>query len=63
MEDAGMESWVDGVGNVHGRLVGVWRHRQQQQGAGEEGGEHGASRPPPAVLVGSHYDTVLDGGA
>ncbi len=65
MEDAGLETWVDGVGNVHGRLVGVWRQPRQQHGEeeGEHEVEHDAGRPPPAVLVGSHYDTVLDGGA
>ncbi len=38
-----MESWIDVVGNVHGRL-------------------NGSNPGAPAVVVGSHYDTVLDGG-
>eukprot|EP00803_Ostreobium_quekettii_P000066 evm.model.scf_4391.2 EVM.evm.TU.scf_4391.2 scf_4391:1938-4777(-) len=44
MLDAGLESWIDAVGNVHGRANG--------------------SSPDdlPAVMVGSHYDTVIDGG-
>ncbi|GLC49316.1 hypothetical protein PLESTB_000206000 [Pleodorina starrii] len=44
MSDCGMESWVDAVGNVHGRI------RSIREGA-------------QALLLGSHYDTVLDGGA
>lgn len=43
MEDAGLETWNDAVGNVHGRANG--------------------SRPDlPAILIGSHYDTITDGG-
>lgn len=38
-----MRSWMDGVGNVHGRV---------------EGREAGA----PALVMGSHYDTVVDAG-
>ncbi|EFJ50254.1 hypothetical protein VOLCADRAFT_58608, partial [Volvox carteri f. nagariensis] len=44
MQDCGMESWIDVVGNVHGRIK-----------ASRDGTQ--------AVLLGSHYDTVLDGGA
>ncbi|KXZ47303.1 hypothetical protein GPECTOR_36g29 [Gonium pectorale] len=44
MRDCGMETWVDAVGNVHGRIKAA--HDAQQ-----------------TVLLGSHYDTVLDGGA
>eukprot|EP00798_Chlamydomonas_sp_ICE-L_P018677 gene18677-25196_t len=43
MEEAGMETWIDVIGNVHGRINGTERDAQ-------------------AVLVGSHYDTVLDAG-
>lgn len=43
MEEAGMESWIDAVGNVHGRV-------------------NGSHPEAPALLLGSHYDTVLDGG-
>ncbi len=43
MGAAGMEAWVDAVGNVHGVV---------------NGSDPGA----PATLIGSHYDTVLDGG-
>lgn len=44
MQDCGMETWVDEVGNVHGRI------RARRDGT-------------QTVLLGSHYDTVLDGGA
>ncbi len=44
MNETGMESWIDAVGNVHGRI------RASTSGA-------------RTVLLGSHYDTVLDGGA
>ena len=42
MEKAGMHTWIDGIGNVHGRIEG------------RSGG--------PALIMGSHYDTVVDGG-
>ncbi|PNH03393.1 Allantoate deiminase, chloroplastic [Tetrabaena socialis] len=48
MRDCGMESWVDAVGNVHGRINAT---------------APGGGAVLPAVLLGSHYDTVLDGGA
>ncbi len=38
-----MESWIDAVGNVHGRINGSFPNS-------------------PALVLGSHYDTVLDGG-
>jgi allantoate deiminase len=38
-----METWIDAVGNVHGRV-------------------DGSNPDAPAILIGSHYDTVLDGG-
>ena len=38
-----MESWIDAVGNVHGRINGSDPSRR-------------------AILMGSHYDTVLDAG-
>ena len=40
---AGLRTWMDAVGNVHGRADGA--HPGQ-----------------PAVLLGSHYDTVRDAG-
>ena len=43
MEEAGMRTWMDGVGNVHGRLDGT-------------------DPAAPALLLGSHIDTVIDGG-
>ena len=43
IQDAGMEAWVDVVGNVHGRL-------------------NGSDPSLPALILGSHYDTVLDAG-
>ncbi|KAI5055131.1 hypothetical protein GOP47_0030276 [Adiantum capillus-veneris] len=43
MEDAGMSTWVDDIGNVHGRVAGK-------------------NPSAPALLLGSHYDTVIDAG-
>lgn len=43
MEDAGMTTWVDSIGNVHGRAAG-------------------SNPSAPALLLGSHYDTVIDAG-
>jgi len=43
MEEAGMRTWVDQVGNVHGRV-------------------DSADKDAPAFIMGSHYDTVVDGG-
>ena len=43
MREAGMRTWMDHVGNVHGRV-------------------DGANASAPALLLGSHYDTVLDAG-
>lgn len=43
MREAGLRTWQDGVGNVHGRI-------------------DGRNREAPALLVGSHYDTVMDAG-
>ncbi|MCO5567785.1 hypothetical protein L7F22_021481 [Adiantum nelumboides] len=43
MEDAGMSTWIDNIGNVHGRIVGK-------------------NSLAPALLLGSHYDTVIDAG-
>jgi hypothetical protein len=42
MQEAGLRTWVDVLGNVHGRIEGP---------AGV-----------PALLLGSHYDTVADAG-
>ena len=38
-----MRTWMDHVGNVHGRV-------------------DGANASAPALLLGSHYDTVYDAG-
>ncbi len=43
MEAAGMLSWIDAVGNVHGYV-------------------NGTDPYAPEVLIGSHYDTVVDAG-
>lgn len=49
MKDAGMVTWVDSVGNVRGRTP---TSRAKPKGKEKE----------PALLIGSHYDTVIDGG-
>ncbi|KAG2452345.1 hypothetical protein HYH02_003369 [Chlamydomonas schloesseri] len=56
MTDAGMEAWVDAVGNVHGRLLPATATATAATAGG-------AASKPAVVLLGSHYDTVLDGGA
>ncbi|KAH9316277.1 hypothetical protein KI387_024904, partial [Taxus chinensis] len=43
MQDAGLRTWVDKMGNVHGRT-------------------NGANASGPALLIGSHFDTVVDAG-
>ncbi|XP_021737200.1 allantoate deiminase 2-like isoform X1 [Chenopodium quinoa] len=43
MEDAGLRTWVDIMGNVHGRVDGM-------------------NASAPALLMGSHLDTVVDAG-
>ncbi|XP_074275785.1 allantoate deiminase 2 [Silene latifolia] len=43
MEDAGLRTWVDPMGNVHGRVDGM-------------------NASAPALLIGSHLDTVVDAG-
>ena len=43
MAAAGLETWMDVVGNVHGRLEAL-------------------NPKAPAMLMGSHYDTVIDAG-
>jgi allantoate deiminase len=42
MSESCMTAWVDGIGNVRGKVKG--------------------KTPGPAILIGSHYDTVIDGG-
>ena len=44
MAAAGLRTWIDPIGNVHGRT-------------------QAASKAAPLLLLGSHYDTVIDGGA
>lgn len=44
MEDAGLDSWVDVIGNVHGVI-------------------NGTDPAAPALMLGSHYDSVYDAGA
>merc|ERR1711915_590673 len=41
MKDAGLKTWVDQMGNVHGRT-------------------DGGNASEPALLIGSHLDTVID---
>ncbi|GAB2298309.1 alpha-amylase 2 [Dionaea muscipula] len=43
MEDAGLTTWVDHMGNIHGRVNGL-------------------DPSTPALLIGSHIDTVVDAG-
>lgn len=43
MRRAGLRTWWDNVGNVHGRI-------------------EGRNKRAPAVVLGSHYDTVYDAG-
>jgi allantoate deiminase len=43
MTDAGMLSWVDVIGNVHGYL-------------------NASDAEAPGVMMGSHYDTIVDAG-
>ena len=45
MDDAGLRTWLDSVGNLHGRL------------------ESEESKEEKILLLGSHIDTVVDGGA
>ena len=47
MEDAGLRTWLDSVGNLHGRLDA----------------SSGSSGEEKVLLLGSHIDTVVDGGA
>lgn len=52
MEHAGLEAWMDQVGNVFGRLEpGIPRHEPLPGWKGQ-----------PAILMGSHIDTVPEGG-
>lgn len=53
MKDAGLGTWVDPAGNTFGRLPG--RDEPSGSPTGFEGGM-------PAVLTGSHIDTVPQGG-
>ncbi|KAF4377394.1 hypothetical protein F8388_013740 [Cannabis sativa] len=43
MEDAGLRTWIDCMGNVHGRV-------------------EGRNASAEALLIGSHFDTVIDAG-
>ncbi|KAG6520102.1 hypothetical protein ZIOFF_017134 [Zingiber officinale] len=43
MQDAGLRTWVDQMGNIHGRIESV-------------------NRTEETLLIGSHYDTVVDAG-
>jgi allantoate deiminase len=43
MSEAGMLSWIDAIGNVHGYL-------------------NASDAETPAVMMGSHYDTIVDAG-
>jgi allantoate deiminase len=55
MRAAGMRAHVDGAGNVVGRLV--------CGGAGAPGGRGGAGEDRRTLVMGSHHDTVANGGA
>ncbi|GAB2220288.1 hypothetical protein Drorol1_Dr00007932 [Drosera rotundifolia] len=43
MEEAGLTTWIDNMGNIHGRVDGM-------------------NPSAPALLLGSHLDTVVDAG-
>jgi allantoate deiminase len=43
MHVAGLNTWTDAIGNVHGRL-------------------QSANLTAPTLVLGSHYDTVVDAG-
>ncbi|KAJ3679278.1 hypothetical protein LUZ60_017289 [Juncus effusus] len=43
MQDAGLKTWVDQMGNIHGRTQAITKFSE-------------------AILIGSHYDTVVDAG-
>ena len=47
MEDAGLEVWMDGIGNVHGRSFP----------------DVVADPNAAAMMLGSHFDTIIDAGA
>ena len=64
-EEAGLRTWVDVVGNVHGRVEArhtlchrLWKPPLLLTRILETQG----SQPCPALMLGSHYDTVIDGG-
>jgi allantoate deiminase len=58
MRDAGMRTWTDEAGNVHGRVDGA-----AAAAAPPSSSPSSSSRPSAAaVLVGSHLDTVRDAG-
>jgi allantoate deiminase len=77
MREAGMLTWQDAVGNVHGRIDGAlsrsdgWscvlcgvhmkQHLLQVEGF-DILGAAGSGPDAPVLLIGSHYDTVYDAG-
>lgn len=77
MEEAGLTTWIDAVGNVHGRTHSASAEASTARtegttvsaggsSAGTEGDTSGGSSTAgagsPAVVIGSHYDTVNDAG-
>ena len=57
MRDAGMRTWTDEAGNVHGRVDGA------AAAAPPSSSPSSSSPRSAAVLVGSHLDTVRDAAA
>lgn len=63
-EEAGMRTWTDVVGNVHGRVEvrSLSRPPRAHGGLCVTRFATQGSQPCPALMLGSHYDTVIDGG-
>lgn len=62
MRDAGLEMHMDAVGNVFGRLDPVPGPSDAPRGQGACGRAQAARLRAPAILLGSHIDTVPEGG-
>ena len=58
MEELGMETFFDAVGNLHGLIRGEQSIRAEQCANGAVGGGEEAE----TIMTGSHRDTVRDGG-
>lgn len=66
-EEAGIPARMDAYGNVFGRLEGIRREGVQRSGFEKSGVLRGDARvdtpgDPPYILIGSHLDTVPEGG-